>query len=234
LQAAVKRSVESLFGLVLHNGYGITECSPTIAQTRVEQPRSDLSAGPVLPEVEVKLVDSERRPAPAGGIGELWVRGPNVMKGYYRAPEETAAVIDADGWFNTRDLARLEDENLFVVGRSKDIIIRRGFNVYPPEVEAVLNDHPAVIQSAVIGQTIPGDEEIIAFVQTVPAARITSAELSEHAARRLAAYKRPSQIVFVAAMPTTPTGKIQKNLLRAQLESNTVQIDGLASPIPGS
>jgi acyl-CoA synthetase (AMP-forming)/AMP-acid ligase II len=156
------------------------------------------------------------------------------MKGYYRAPEETAAVIDADGWFNTCDLARLEDANLFVVGRSKDIIIRRGFNVYPPEVEAVLNDHPAVIQSAVIGQTIPGDEEIIAFVQTVPAARITSAELSEHAARRLAAYKRPSQIVFVAAMPTTPTGKIQKNLLRAQLESNTVQIDGLSSPIPGS
>ena len=87
------------------------------------------------------------------------------MKGYYRAPEETAAAVDADGWFNARDLARLEGENLFIVGRTKDLIIRMGFNVYPAEVEAVLNSHPEVVASAVIGRPTASDEEIVAFIQ---------------------------------------------------------------------
>ena len=143
LHASTKSGTESLFGMPLHNGYGVTECSPTIAQTRVESPRSDTSIGPPFPGVEVKLVGPDRKPVPEGEAGELWVRGPNVMKGYYRAPEETAAAIDDEGWFNTRDLARLEDGNLFIVGRTKDLIVRRGFNVYPAEVEAVLNAHPA-------------------------------------------------------------------------------------------
>ena len=88
------------------------------------------------------------------GVGELRVRGPNIMKGYYRAPEETAAAIDAEGWFNTCDLARSEDGNLFIVGRTKDLIVHRGFNVYPAEVESVLNAHPEVVQSAVVGRSV--------------------------------------------------------------------------------
>src|SRR5204862_1663822 len=99
LQQALKLAVESLFGLPLHNGYGVTECSPTIAQTRVESPCGDTSVGPVLPGVEVKLVGTDRKPVANGEVGELWVCGPNVMKGYYRAPEETAAGLDAEGWF---------------------------------------------------------------------------------------------------------------------------------------
>jgi acyl-CoA synthetase (AMP-forming)/AMP-acid ligase II len=210
LHSSTKSDIEQLFGLPLHNGYGVTECSPTIAQTRVESPRSDTSIGPPFPGVEVKLVGADRQPVAAGEAGELWVRGANVMKGYYRAPEDTAAVIDSDGWFNTRDLARLEDGNLFVVGRTKDLIVHRGFNVYPAEVEAVLNSHPAVVQSAVVGRSVEGDEEVVAYVQLLAGAPLTANDLADYAVRNLAAYKRPSQIIFVPAMPVTPTGKIVK------------------------
>ena len=211
LPAATKSSVERLFGLPLHHGYGITECSPNVAQVRLDQPpRTDNSVGPLFPGVESKLVGPDHQPVPAGEVGELWVRGPNIMKGYYRAPEETAAAIDAEGWFNTRDLARFEDGNLFIVGRTKDLIIRFGFNVYPAEVEAVLNAHPAVAQSAVVGRTIEGDEEILAFVQRSPGSHLTEAALAEHAARHLTPYKRPSRIVFLSKLPMTPSGKIAK------------------------
>jgi acyl-CoA synthetase (AMP-forming)/AMP-acid ligase II len=213
LHPALKSAVESLFGKVLHNGYGVTECSPTISQTRVESPRADISVGPVFPGVEVKLVGPDRKAVAEGEVGELWVRGPNVMKGYYRAPEETVAAIDAEGWFNTRDLARFEDGNLFIVGRTKELIVRFGFNVYPAEIEAVLNAHPAVARSAVIGRSVDDNEEVVAFVQPLPDSRLTYLELAEYAARHLTPYKRPSQILLVKAMPLTPTGKIMKDEL---------------------
>ena len=222
LPPAIKSSVESLFGLPLHHGYGITECSPTVAQVRVEAaPRTDTSVGPVFPGVEIKLVDPDCQVVPVGQVGELLVRGPNVMKGYYRAPEETAAAIDAEGWFNTRDLARLEDENLFIVGRTKDLIIRFGFNVYPAEVEAVFNSHAAVIRSAVIGRTAEGNEDIVAFVQLEPDSTLTANDLAEYAAQRLVSYKRPSQILLVPSMPVTPTGKVIKDELAKMVEYST-------------
>jgi long-chain acyl-CoA synthetase len=222
LHLLTKRGTESLFGMPLHNGYGVTECSPTIAQTRVEAPRADTSIGPPFPGVEIKLVGPDRKAVPEEEVGELWVRGPNVMKGYYRSPEETAAAIDEEGWFNTRDLARLEDGNLFIVGRTKDLIVRRGFNVYPAEVEAVLNAHPAVTQSGVIGRSVEADEEVVAFVQLLPNSALTAADLAEYAAQHLAPYKRPSRIFLVPNMPLTPTGKVVKAELRKMLE-NTLQ-----------
>jgi long-chain acyl-CoA synthetase len=215
LDPALKSAVERLFGMKLHNGYGITECAPTIAQTRVENPPTDCSVGSVLPGVEVKLVAPDGKPGAEHDAGELWVRGPNVMKGYYRAPEETAAAIDGDGWFNTRDLARIEGGNLHIVGRTKELIIRFGFNVYPAEIEAVLNAHPAVTQSAVIGRQVQGNEEVVAFVQLVPESPVTDAELADYAAQKLVAYKRPSRIFMVSAMPASSTGKI----LKAELAS---------------
>jgi long-chain acyl-CoA synthetase len=223
LQAAVKSAVESLFGMTLHNGYGVTECSPTIAQARVEEPRTDLSVGRILPGVEIKLVGTDGKQVGDGEVGELSVRGPNVAKGYYRAPEETAAAIDSDGWFNTRDLARLEGGHLFIVGRTKELIVRFGMNVYPAEVEAVLNTHPAVVRSAVIGRTVQGadgGEEVIAFVQLSPGSSATVAEVADHAARNLAPYKRPSHLVIVDAMPLTPTGKVRKEELTKMAASN--------------
>jgi acyl-CoA synthetase (AMP-forming)/AMP-acid ligase II len=219
LDPATKSGVEALFGMVLHNGYGLTECSPTIALTRPEAPRSDISVGPVFPGVEIRLVGTDYQPVPAGEVGEMQVRGPNIMKGYYRDPDETAAVIDADGWFNTRDLARVEDGNLFIVGRTKDLIVRRGFNVYPAEVEAVLNGHPAVVRSAVVGRAVAGDEEVVAFVQLLPEISLTAAELADYAARHLAPYKRPSRILIVSAMPMTAAGKLAKAELKQIAES---------------
>jgi long-chain acyl-CoA synthetase len=216
LQPAVKSAVEALLGMPLHNGYGVTECSPTVAQARVDEPRSDLSVGRVLPGVEIVLMGKDGKHVADGEVGELWVRGPNIAKGYYRAPQETAAAISAEGWFNTRDLARLEDGNLFIVGRTKELIVRFGENVYPAEVEAVLNAHPSVVRSAVIGRNVPGlegGEEVVAFVELSPGSPATTAELADHAARNLAPYKRPSHFVLLDALPVTPTGKVRKEEL---------------------
>jgi long-chain acyl-CoA synthetase len=239
LPPAIKSSVESLFGLPLHHGYGITECSPNVAQVRVDEPpRTDNSVGPMFPGVEARLVGADRQPVPAGEVGELWVRGPNIMKGYYHAPEETAAAIDAEGWFNTRDLARFEGGYLFIVGRTKDLIIRSGFNVYPAEVEAVLNAHPAVVQSAVIGRTIQGDEEILAFVQASPGSHLTETDMAEYAAKYLVPYKRPSHFFLIPTMPMTPSGKIAKSDLAkmvadiSQGKTSGAKLTGTSDPGP--
>ncbi len=213
LDSVVKAATEKLFGMPLYNGYGVTECSPNIAQARIEEPRSDASVGRVFPGIEVKFIGADRSEVTEGEVGELWVRGPNVMKGYYRAKEETAAAIDPEGWFNTRDLAQLRDGHLFIVGRTKELIVRFGFNVYPAEVEAVLNSHPAVVRSAVIGRTAKGDEEVVAFVQLLPGSVLSTLDLEDYAAGHLAPYKRPSQIVLLDEMPLTPTGKIRKDEL---------------------
>ena len=138
------------------------------------------------------------------------------MKGYYRAFGETAAVLDAEGWFNTRDLARIEDDNVFIIGRTKEMIIHFGQHVYPAEVEAVLNAHPAVVRSAVVGRAVEGaegGEAVVAFVQTAPDSRTNAEDLAGHARLHLAAYKRPSEILIVPSMPLTPTGKVIKEEL---------------------
>jgi acyl-CoA synthetase (AMP-forming)/AMP-acid ligase II len=216
LSSPIKASTEALFGMVLHNGYGVTECSPNIASTRLDRPRSDISVGKIFPGVEVRILNPDGEPVAAGEVGELRVRGPNVMKGYYRAAEDTAVAVDSEGWFNTRDLARIEDEHLFIVGRTKELIVRFGLNVYPAEVEAVLNAAPGVVRSAVIGRTVEGGEggeEVIAFVQPTAGSSITEAEIAEHAAKHLAPYKRPTQIHLLETMPLTPTGKVMKDQL---------------------
>ncbi len=216
LPPALKSSVETLFGMPLYNGYGVTECSPTVAQACVEDPRKDTSVGRIFPGIETKLIGKDGQPVPDGEVGELWVKGPTVMKGYYRASDETAAAISPEGWFNTRDLAQLKDGNLFIVGRTKDLIVRFGFNVYPAEIEAVLNSHPAIVRSAVIGRPVQGDqggEEVVAFIQPRPDFPVTIEELTEFAAQRLASYKRPNRILSVPSMPLTLTGKVIKDEL---------------------
>jgi long-chain acyl-CoA synthetase len=223
LLPAIKRAVEELFGLVLQNGYGVTECSPGIAATPVEAPCTDTTVGRIYPGVEVKLMGRDNQEVPEGEVGEVRVRGPNVMKGYYRAAEETAKAIDPDGWFNTRDLGRMENGFLYIAGRTKEMIIRFGFNVYPAEVESVLNAYPGVSRTAVVGKTIEqtGEQEIIAFVQLAPESTVTPAELSRHAAEHLAPYKQPTQIHLVAEMPVTVLGKIMKDQLAKNLIAQT-------------
>jgi long-chain acyl-CoA synthetase len=221
LDPTLKRTIEQEFGQPLLNAYGITECAPGISGVRAEGPREDTSVGTILPGIEVRLMTASGTTAVNGEVGELHVRGPNVMKGYYRAPEATAAAIDPQGWFNTGDLARFEGEALYIVGRTKELIIRSGFNVYPAEVEAVLNAHPAVVQSAVIGRVVQANEEVVAYVQLLPGADASVDELMAHAIRNLTAYKRPSEIVIMPALPASSTGKILKHRLAAAAQALT-------------
>lgn len=216
LDPALKQQVEQLLGLPLHNGYGMTESSPTISQTDLAAPRSDTSVGAPIPGVAVRLVDAHGADVAQGEPGELWVRGPNVMMGYYKAPALTAAAMRPGGWLNTGDMARQDaDGALFIVGRTKELIIRSGFNVYPLEVETVLNAHPSVTQSAVVGRAVAGgNEEVVAFVEIDARAPVGVDALRDYLAARLSPYKCPSEIVIMAALPAAATGKILKGQLR--------------------
>ncbi|MBF6617557.1 MAG: acyl--CoA ligase [Candidimonas sp.] len=217
LDPTLKHETERLFGRTLHNGYGMTETSPTISQTRIDAPRTDTSVGSVIPGIEIRIVDGQGVTVQLGEPGELWVRGPNVMKGYYHDDKLTALTVNPEGWLNTGDIVRQEpDGALFLIGRSKELIIRSGFNVYPIEVEAALNAHPAVVQSAVVGRDgTDGNEEVIAFVELDPAQDAPAAQaLQEWLHPRLSPYKRPSQIVIMQAMPAAATGKILKGQLK--------------------
>ena len=217
LDPTLKAEIERRFGCPLHNGYGLTECSPTVSQTRLGAPRADTAVGPPIPGIAVRIVASNGDDAAPGATGELWVRGPNVMKGYYRDPQATAEAITADGWLKTGDLARFEpDGALSIVGRLKDLIIRSGLNVHPSEVETVLNAHPAVAQSVVVGRSVAGgNEEVVAFVELARGSSVGEEELAAHAAAQLAPYKRPSEIRVMDALPASSTGKV----LRAQLKA---------------
>lgn len=222
LDATLKLETERLFGRTLHNGYGMTESSPTISQTRLDAPRDDTSVGSVIPGLQTRIVDGQGTDLPPNETGELWVRGPNVMKGYYRDAALTARTINEQGWLKTGDLVRQgPDGALFLIGRSKELIIRSGFNVYPIEVEAALNAHPSVAQSAVVGRSVQGgNEEVVAFVELDPTQPAPSEQsLHDWLAPRLSAYKRPSHIVVMQQMPAAATGKVLKGQLKALAQS---------------
>lgn len=207
-----KRKAEAFYGVALQNGYGMTESTAGVCGTQNPIGSPDISVGPPLPGVEVRLDTSIGRDE---GVGEVLTRGPHVMKGYFRNPEATAAAMTEDGFLRTGDLGRIDDEGrVHIVGRSKELIIRSGFNVYPPEVEAALNDHPAVVQSAVIGRPAEGgNEDVLAFVQCARPDAVDEATLKAFVAERLSAYKRPSRIVVTTELPAAATGKILKHRL---------------------
>ena len=219
LDLELKARIEKEFGLPLSNGFGITECSPGISGVRSDAPRNDNAVGRLLPGLEARIVRRNGSIVTNGEIGELHVRGPNVMRGYYRAPELTAKAIDKDGWFNTGDLARFEEDVLFIVGRTKEMIIRSGFNVYPAEIEAVISTHPSVVQSAVVGRPVEGNEEVVAFVQLLKGSNVTAQDLMAHITPQLTSYKRPSEIILIDALPATSTGKLLKHKLAESLRS---------------
>ena len=213
LDLDLKRKVERELGLPLLNGYGITECAPALAGVRLDAPRTDDAVGTLCPGIEARLISSEGAVCRDGEVGELHVRGLNVMLGYYRAPELTAKAIDPEGWFNTGDLGRFDGDVLYIAGRTKELIIRSGFNVYPAEVEGVLSTHPEVVQCAVVGRKVDGNEEVVAFIRLLPGSRMTPDDFARHAAPLLTAYKRPSQIIIVDSLPSTSTGKILEHKL---------------------
>lgn len=206
--------VEQTFGMKLSIGYAATECTP-IATSTPAMPANPGAVGFPFYGMDVRVVGDDGAPLPAGETGEIQVRGPNIMLGYYRDVEATAEAIGADGWLSMGDLGFFdEDGQIHLVGRLKDLILRSGFNVYPAEVEAVINTHPDVLQSAVVGRAVPGNEEVIAFVEPMSGAEIDTDVLAAYAAERLAPYKKPARIEVLAKLPVGATGKLLKTELR--------------------
>ncbi len=205
----IMRGFEQAFGCMILEGYGLSETSPVASFNHPGRVRKPGSIGTPVEGVQMRVVNSEGAELPVGEIGEIVIRGHNVMKGYWGQPEATAAVI-TDGWFRTGDLGRVDEDGYFyIVDRKKDLIIRGGYNVYPREVEEVLYEHPAVAEAAVVG--IPDEElgeEIGAAVTLKPGANATAAELRAFASERIAPYKYPRHVWLVPGLPKGPTGKI--------------------------
>ncbi len=207
----VLNAFEEAFGCVVLEGYGLSETSPVACFNHPGGVRKAGSIGTPVRGVEVRLVDEIGRVLPDGEVGELCIRGHNVMKGYWNKPEATAAAIK-DDWFATGDLARRDEDGCyFIVDRKKELIIRGGYNVYPREVEEVLYEHPAILEAAVIG--FPHSElgeEVAAVVALRPGQSTEAGELIDYVKQRVAAYKYPRRVEIVEALPKGPTGKILK------------------------
>jgi long-chain acyl-CoA synthetase len=215
------RRIEALFpGRTPSNGYGLTETSSvTTLNVGADYQRKPDSVGVPMPVVDVKVVGAEDAVMPTGEVGELWIKGPNVVKGYWAKPEATAESF-TDGWLHSGDVARLDEEGfVYIVDRAKDMIIRGGENVYCVEVEAVLFEHPAVTDAAVIG--IPHHvlgEEVGAVVHLAPGLQATEDELQAWVGERLAAFKVPVRIWFLPdPLPRNANGKIMKRELKTDL-----------------
>lgn len=210
LDPAWKRQAEAFYGLPLQNGYGMTETTAGVTITKNEIGTKDISAGPPLPGVEIAIKNADAD----DGVGEVLTRGAHVMMGYYKNPDDTKAVLDDEGWMHTGDLGRIDTNGcLHIVGRAKELIIRGGFNVYPPEVEAAINAHPDVVQCAVLGRHRHGDEDIIAFVQVGQDSTLDQEVLHHFLRQRLAGYKRPTHVVLSEKLPAAPTGKVLRHRL---------------------
>jgi long-chain acyl-CoA synthetase len=209
---------EKKFGGKLMEGYGLTEAAPVVSAHRLSGMRKLGSVGQPIPGVQVTIQDDADRVLPAGELGEVCVKGDNVMRGYYRDPEETARTIRG-GWLHTGDVGRLDaDGFLYIVERKKDLIIRGGFNIYPREVEEVLYAFPHTAEAAVIGMPDPlMGEDVLAFVVLRDGAAATEAEVMAFCQTRLARYKCPKQVRFVGALPKSPIGKILRKELRTQV-----------------
>ena len=213
----VLHDFERTFNARVLEGYGLSETAPVVAFNQLQRPSRPGTVGLPIFGVEIRCVDDHDRPVASGERGEVVVRGPNVMKGYYDRPEATAEALRG-GWFRTGDIGQFDAEGyLAIVDRKKDLILRGGFNVYPREVEEVLMTHPAVSLAAVIG--VPDErlgEEVKAFVVLRPSATVSTDELVAWGREQMASFKYPRQIEIRATLPIGPTGKVLKRELKAQ------------------
>lgn len=211
LDLSLKEEVEEALGVGVSNSYGMTEIVPI---TRSRGPIEEDSVGQVQPGMEIRLVRPDGTDADIGEPGEVWARGPSRMIGYYKNERANAEVVRAGNFFATGDIARMDrHENLYIVGRQKEVIIRSGFNVYPLEVETVISQFPGVAMNAVFGRPVAGNEEVVAYIQPLAGKTIDESALKKFLRENLAAYKVPSQIYF-AELPIGPTGKILKAKLK--------------------
>ena len=215
----VAERFEARFGIPLWQGYGLTEASPAVATSLGSGRNRPGSVGRPLPGVDVRIVDEAGADALAGDPGEIWVHGPNVFAGYWQDPAATKEVLTADGWLRTGDVGVLgEDGDLYVVDRSKDLVIVSGFNVFPAEVERVARGVPGVEDAVVVGRPDPVTGEAIELVVVrAPGAAVTEEQLRDACAASLARYKCPSGIRFVPELPRGLAGKALRRVLREQL-----------------
>ena len=211
------KEFEQAFGVRIVEGYGLSETAPVATFNHLERPSKPGTVGQPIFAVEILVVDDRDAPVDTGQPGEVVIRGHNVMKGYYKRPEETAAAM-RNGWFHTGDIGIMDaDGYLSIVDRKTDMILRGGFNVYPREIEEVMLTHPAISLVAVIGVADARlGEEVKAFVVKRAGAELTEDELQAWCKEQFAAYKYPRLIEFRAELPTTATGKILKRELRVQ------------------
>jgi len=208
-------------GVVFKQGYGLTEVGVNcFAMTAEESVRKAGSIGKPLMFTEARLMDAEDREVQVGEVGELWLRGPHVSRGYWNNPEATAAALDAEGWFHTGDQARRDEEGFYyIAGRTKDMFISGGVNVYPAEIEGELMLHPAVLDAAVVGIEHPTWGEMgVAFVVARPGQSLNAERLVGFLATRLAKFKIPREFVFVESLPRTSYGKVVKGELKSRYE----------------
>ncbi len=212
----VLRGFEEAFACEVLEGYGLSETSPVASSNHPGRPRKPGSIGTPLEEVEMKVVDEDDDEVPRGEVGEIVIRGHNVMKGYWQRPDATEEAMRG-GWFHSGDMARVdEDGYFFIVDRKKDLIIRGGYNVYPREVEEVLYEHPKIREAAVVG--VPHDEwgeEIGAACVLHEGEELAPEEVSDYVRERIAAYKYPRVVWFLDDLPKGPTGKILKREIEA-------------------
>ena len=216
LPVEILRGFEAAFGAKILEGYGLSETSPIASFNHPDRERKPGSIGTPVRGVEMKLVDQRGNVVAPGEVGEIAIRGHNVMKGYWQRSDATDEVM-RDGWFLTGDLARVDDDGYFtIVDRKKDMIIRGGYNVYPREIEEVLYEHPAVREAAVVGLPHAGlGEEVGAVIALKPDAHATAGELRDFVRERVAAYKYPRRVWFVDELPKGSTGKVLKRAIEA-------------------
>jgi long-chain acyl-CoA synthetase len=216
LPMEVMRSFEQAFGCAILEGYGLSETSPIASFNHPDRERKPGSIGTPVEGVEMKVFGDDGAELPPGGVGEIVIRGHNVMKGYWRRPDATAEAIRR-GWFHTGDMGRVDaDGYFFIVDRKKDMVIRGGYNVYPREIEEVLYEHPSVREAAVIGVPHPElGEEVAAAIVPVPGASVEGDEIVDFIKDQVAAYKYPRIVWFVEQLPKGATGKILKREIEA-------------------
>ncbi|MCM3411282.1 fatty acid--CoA ligase family protein [Metabacillus litoralis] len=217
MPVALLKGFEQKFKVIVSEGYGLSEASPVTCFNPLDRPRKAGSIGTNIVNVENKVVNELGEELPPNHVGELIVRGPNVMKGYYKMPEETAHTL-RDGWLYTGDLARQDEEGYFyIVDRKKDMIIVGGYNVYPREVEEVLYNHEEVVEVAVLGVPDPNFGEAVKCFVVVKDDKMTEDDLLEYCKQHLAKYKVPSSIEFLEELPKNTTGKILRRALKDQV-----------------
>lgn len=213
LPAATWEAFDEQVGVGIHEGYGMTETAPVVSTTLVSGAPRPGSVGRPLPGVEIRLVDESGGPVDDGDPGEVWVRGPSVFRGYWPQGEGGP---DAEGWFHSGDVAYLDDSgDLHLVDRRREVILVNGFNVYPREIELVIDQLPSVAEAAVVG--VPDDatgEAVMALVVPRAAGELTAEAVAAHCAGRLARFKCPTSIRIVSALPHSATGKVAKGRLR--------------------